>query len=306
MRWSLLCHCKRRTLNDKYELMDKIGDGKTGSVYAASKRDGNGGKFAVKLVSFDYLSSQNRRQALDSEIKILSQLTHRSIIGFVDVFEEKDAYAIVTERAEGELLSVLARYHAFQICERDIAFLIHDLLEAVSYLHHMGVTHRDIKLENIMCKSRNLHDGIVLIDFGLAHRYSKGSERPQGMNGTCHYMAPEMFGRESVYDHRIDIWAIGVVAFILLSGCYPFDAKFMSQVEDQIVLGSFAFPKDIVDSISDDAKDFISQILVPDPNLRASAATYLQHPWVQHWQKQSTNVYLTERLKQFGEQKMKL
>lgn len=303
---SLSCRCKRRTLSDTYELMDKIGEGKTGSVYAASKRDGNEGKFAAKLISFEYLSSQNRRQALESEIKILSKLGHRSIIRFVDVFEEKDAFVIVTERAEDELMTVLCRYYAFQICERDVAFLIHELLDAVSYLHHLGVTHRDIKLENIMCKSRDLHDGIVLIDFGLAHRYSKGNGRPQGMNGTCHYMAPEMFGKDSVYDHRIDIWAIGVVAFILLCGCYPFDAKFMSQVEDQIVSGSFTFPKDVVSVMSDAAKDFISQVLIPDPNSRASAAKHLKHPWVSSWRKQSTNVYCAERLKQFGEQKMNL
>jgi serine/threonine protein kinase len=102
-----------------------------------------------------------------------------------------------------------------------------------------------------------------------------------GMNGTCHYMAPEIFGKDSVYDNKIDIWAVGIVLFALLCGCFPFDDKFMSRVEDKIQEGKYEFPQEIDEAISNDAKKFVAYLLQVNPKDRPSAKVVLQHPWLQ-------------------------
>lgn len=284
---------RRRALEDKYELLHQVGEGKTGRVFLARRRrrsrassgggaDQDGSALvAVKLVARDYLSTPNRVEALREELAALEHVKHPHALRLLDVFQEAERVAIVTEHARGgEVLTAICNSESMAgYCEQDVAAVVRQVLEVLAYLHARGITHRDVKVENILSKAPDVRNGgVVLIDFGLAHRGHVGRADMTGMNGTPHYMAPEMFDRNGAYGSAVDLWAVGVVAFVLLFGRYPFDAKFLSQVEDKIVAGQFEIPHELV---SHDAAKFIRYLLVSDPLNRPPAALALQHPWLQ-------------------------
>ncbi|KAG7401325.1 hypothetical protein PHYBOEH_001741 [Phytophthora boehmeriae] len=294
---------KQPPFEDQYELLYQIGEGKTGQVFVAKRKAPNyrgraktlaeeqqrereqqecSKELAVKFVRQEYLSTPNRVEALESELSILGRVKHPGVLRLRQVIQDDDKFAIVTDRATGgEIMDAICRPEAPSICERDVAEIITQLLDVLAYLHLNGITHRDVKVENILCKTRNLRDGILLIDFGLAHMGTVGGMEMSGMNGTPHYMAPEMFHKHNHYGCAIDLWSLGVVTYVLLFGQFPFDAKFMSQVEDKILKGEFQYPKELESQVSSQAKKFIEYLLVLNPRERPPAAMALQHPWLQ-------------------------
>lgn len=265
---------------DAYELLELLGEGKTGKVYRVRAHQSPRFEAAAKVVRKQYLSTPQRRIAFDHELDVLKRLRHPSVVKLLDIFEDAEQFVVVTERVHGGgLLDVVCAPHAPPLRECDVAFIIHELLSATAYLHKQHVTHRDIKLDNVMCHTTDLRDGIVLIDFGLAQCSGRGELT--GMNGTVHYMAPEVFGRDSRYGNEVDIWAIAVLTFVLLFGRFPFDANFMSQVEDQICAGAYELPRELVGDVSPQAVKFIEYLMVTNPQDRPPAALALQHPWMQ-------------------------
>uniref|UniRef100_M4B1X6 Protein kinase domain-containing protein n=1 Tax=Hyaloperonospora arabidopsidis (strain Emoy2) TaxID=559515 RepID=M4B1X6_HYAAE len=290
---------------DTYDTLYQIGEGKTGQVYVVKKkkkkqqlrtgaaetlaekqlreREWENLEVAAKVVRQEYLSTPNRVEALQSELTILARVKHPGILRLREVFHDNDKVVIVTDKAKGgELLDAICRPEAPRLRECDVAEIVRQLLNVLAYLHLNGITHRDVKIENILCKSRTWQDGVVLIDFGLAHMSTVGgSAEMSGMNGTPHYMAPEMFRKTGCYDCAIDLWALGVVTYILLFGRFPFDAKFLSQVEDKISQGEFEYPAEFTSQVSPQAKKFIEYLLVLNPRERPPAALALQHPWLQ-------------------------
>lgn len=273
---------KGKSLEDKYELLQQLGEGKTGQVFLARHRQSRA-EVAVKIVRTAYLDTPARQEAFRSEIAILQLVKHPAVLKVFDVFQDDGKFAIVSERAAGgELMDAICDDTSRRVCESDVVNVVRELLGVLAHLHTRGITHRDIKMENVLVKSstRNLGDGILLIDFGLAHKGKPGVSEMFGMNGTCHYMAPEMFGRESRYGCEIDVWALGVVTFVLLFGKFPFDAKFLSQVEDKILACEFIFPEDLAPLVSHEAKKFIEYLLVVNPRERPPAAMALHHPWL--------------------------
>ncbi|KAI9912826.1 hypothetical protein PsorP6_005081 [Peronosclerospora sorghi] len=285
---------------DVYDTLYQIGEGKTGQVYAAKMKRPQyqsraktpieeqqrerqerecDEEVAVKIVQKAYLSTTNRIEALQSELAILGHVKHPGILRLRHVFQDDDKFAIVTDMASGgEIMDAICKAGSQRVRECDIAHIVRQLLDVLAYLHRNGIAHRDVKVENIMCKTQKLQDGVLLVDFGLAHR---GGIEMSGMNGTPHYMAPEMFRKHGRYDCAIDLWALGVVTYILLFGRFPFDAKFLSQIEDKIVQGVFAYPPDLESHVSPQAKKFIEYLLVLNPRERPPAEMALQHPWLQ-------------------------
>ncbi|CAH0521280.1 unnamed protein product [Peronospora belbahrii] len=294
---------KTPTFEDTYEIRYQIGQGKTGQVFVAKKKRSmyhNSAKtlvekqqrereerecddeVAVKIIRQEYLSTPNRIEAIQSELSILAHVNHPGILRLRNVFQDDNKIAIVTDRATGgEILDAICRPGAPRVCESDVAAIIRQLLSVLAYLHLNGITHRDIKVENILSKSQKLQDGVLLIDFGLAHMGTIGGREMSGMNGTPHYMAPEMYRKHGVYDFAIDLWSLGVVTYVLLFGQYPFDARFLSQIEDKVVKGEFKYPPELESKVSQQAKKFIEYLLVRNPHERPPAAMALQHPWLQ-------------------------
>ncbi|KAG1688643.1 hypothetical protein DVH05_003568 [Phytophthora capsici] len=294
---------KKPTFEDTYDTLYQIGEGKTGQVFVAKKKRPNyrhraktlaeeqqrereerecDEEVAVKFVRQEYLSTPNRVEALQSELAILARVKHPGVLRLRQVFQDDDKFAIVTDKATGgEVMDAICRPGGPRIRECDVAEIVRQLLSVLAYLHLNGITHRDVKVENILCKTPNLRDGVLLIDFGLAHMGTVGGAEMSGMNGTPHYMAPEMFHKHSYYDCAIDLWSLGVVTYVLLFGQFPFDARFMSQVEDKIVKGEFEYPEELEPMVSHQAKKFIEYLLVLNPRERPPAAMALQHPWLQ-------------------------
>ena len=260
-----------RSLESDYVLDDDIiGNGKTGHVRIGtciSTRT----QYAIKIVSMSYLlASSNRKSCLDNEISILSKLhSHPNIVSLHAVYKEEHRISIVMTLLSSQ--SVLSRIIkcSDDDHEREIANVIRSVATALEYVHSCDIIHRDIKPENILY-SRDGRD-IYVIDFGIANS--------RNMAGTSHFMAPEVFSNTDVTS-AVDIWALGITTYYMVFGTFPFDAKFLSLMEDKIKTGVFEFPSDRLSDCSVLVVDFIKQLLVVDPSRRPSASRVLEHPWL--------------------------
>ena len=163
--------------------------------------------------------------------------------------------------------------------EADASKVIKQILSAIKHLHDKNIAHRDLKPENIIfTSSEDQGISIKLIDFGLSKLLGIDNKVMMTKLGTPYYVSPEVL--EGIYDKRCDLWAIGVIAYILLSGTPPFNGRNEVEVFNKIRCCDYDFPDKQWSYISDEAKDFISKLLHPEPNKRMSAELALQHPWI--------------------------
>lgn len=153
------------------------------------------------------------------------------------------------------------------------------IIDAIAYCHSQGILHRDIKPENLLLQSKELGiSSLKIADFGLARLLEEGSLASTTC-GTPGYVAPEVL-KQKPYGKECDIWSIGVVAFILLSGTPPFYEEDNFALFEQIKACKYDFDVETWNTVSDEAKDFISKILVADPEKRITAEAMMQHPWM--------------------------
>jgi len=274
----------RRSFDKDYKILEQLGKGSTASCYECVHVP-SGESFAVKvinkrriLVMYKDLLPQFRR-----EVEVLSKLDHPNIIRLKQVFESREHIHVVTELARGgELFDYLVSRPNSTISEAGVSFLLRQCIAAVAHMHDHGVIHRDIKLENILLESTPKDDEkyqdirLKIIDFGLAKSFGDGC----GERGTAHtffgtvgYISPEMMDRKS-YTKAVDVWALGVVTFVLLCGVFPFHSS-----KQQPVDYTLRYP-DWVSGLSDSAKDLLQGLLQVDPNKRLTVRAALQHPWV--------------------------
>jgi calcium-dependent protein kinase len=185
----------------------------------------------------------------------------------------------------GELFDRLDEQPDYHYTEAECARLVKQMLSAVRYLHSKGIIHRDLKLENFLFSSTAQDSELKMIDFGLSKHFRYGEVQHEAV-GTPYTVAPEVI--RGSYDERCDIWAIGVITFLLLSGDPPFGGcggpEPLMTVRSNILQGIFSFqPSDIWQSVSRQARDFISELLVTDPQKRPTARTAQKHSWLQEW-----------------------
>lgn len=164
--------------------------------------------------------------------------------------------------------------------EADAAKIIKQILSAIKHLHDKNIAHRDLKPENIIFMKSNekTEINIKLIDFGLSKLLGINGKIMMTKLGTPYYVSPEVL--EGNYDKRCDLWAVGVIAFILLSGSPPFNGRNEIEVFNKIRCCDYEFPEKQWNYISEDAKDFIAKLLHPDPNKRMTAEHGLKHLWL--------------------------
>ena len=157
---------------------------------------------------------------------------------------------------------------------------IHQILSVINYIHKAGIVHRDITPENILLDTKGENAILKLVDFGSATYFTKGQNlTPKETYGTVYYIAPEVLGNN--YNEKCDIWSVGVILFILLSGSPPFNGENDNAIKDNVKKGEYKM-EDGWELVSTEAKSFIKKLLQKDLSLRYSAEEALQDPWLIH------------------------
>mmetsp|Transcript_14217 Transcript_14217/g.21855 ORF Transcript_14217/g.21855 Transcript_14217/m.21855 type:complete len:502 (-) Transcript_14217:136-1641(-) len=277
-----LTHEWHRDPYEKYEIVSTLGKGSTGAAYKVKPRSKNGDVgpkyYCMKEIQIERLTDESMEE-LKNEIEILKELDHPNIIRPHETFEWKTKFVIVMELASGGDL-----YTRFPYIEDQAAIIIGKLLSAITYMHDSGITHRDIKLENIIFEDESSSE-IKLIDFGFSKKFVKSKYLHERL-GSVYTVAPEVV--KGLYTEKADLWSVGVLAFMLLSnGEMPFaqgnteSRKFSrKQMVKNILRGSFNFEGPSWKDISQEAKDFISLLLVRDPDKRLGANQALHSKWM--------------------------
>jgi calcium-dependent protein kinase len=256
----------------------KLGKGSYGSVYLATHRV-TGDERAVKVMNVDRITSYYLRK-LHTEIAILKSLDHPNIIKLQDVFFGKRSVYIVTDLCRGgELFELLnsGKNQGFVFREDRASKLMKDMLSAVHYLHENGIVHRDLKLENFLFEDNNANSSLILIDFGLSKHFTP-EERLTQKVGSCYYTAPEVLNGN--YDCRCDIWSLGVLCYMLLSGSPPFYGKSVEDVYQAILTKDASFADKKFKHVSNCCMDFMKRLLVRDPRYRMTTGEALLHPFI--------------------------
>lgn len=289
-----------QTFHDKYTLSSEIlGEG-ANSIVALAKENCSGKDFAVKII--DKYEDYDRSRVL-REIDLLHFLRDcPNVLHLHDSYEENDRFYVVFEKMDGgPLLSHIQNKKFFT--EREASMVVKDIAVALKFLHDNGISHRDLKPDNILCVKKDSIVPIVICDFNLASGISmiRGDTTPDLYTpvGSAEFMAPEVvdaFVRDApAYDKRCDLWSLGVILYIMLSGKPPFQGncdedcdwerggscrECQSMLWHSIMDGDFSFPDEEWSDVSFEAKDLISHLLVKEPSKRYSVDSVLSHPWL--------------------------
>lgn len=271
-----------RHLENDYQLCEELGSGTIGKVYRAVERS-TGKAFAAKIIPTRKFAFQRSFSANDllQEARMLRNLHHPGIVSVRDAYNETTSFAIVMQLVEGgDLFDRVVKRGRYP--ESDARDTMTNLLSALAYLHMRGIAHRDIKPENILLRSKDSDVDVLITDFGLAKGAAVGSQGCRTFCGTPQYLAPEVMERHTKDNGKIsagydgaaaDIWSVGIVLFVLLSGTQP--------VNSSLEFKHYActFDDDIWQCISAEAKYIILQLTLADPCQRPTAASAPMMSW---------------------------
>lgn len=261
-------------LDRNYEQMELLGEGKFGQVYRVVSNI-TGEEFAAKHIECKRASEKKR---VKDEIDILQGVNHSKLIRLCEAYEDTDKIVQILEYLPGgELFERIIDCTYIALTEVDIAGFIEQLLTGLSYLHNCNIVHLDIKPENIVCQNQETFD-LKLVDFGLARRIDSKKDTCV-MQGTPDFVSPEVVNFEPI-SLSTDMWSVGVITYVLLSGLSPFLGDSNLQTFTNITTLNFTFDEEEFEPISNTAKDFINKLLVLKPKQRMSASEALLHPWI--------------------------
>ncbi|KAL3793600.1 hypothetical protein ACHAWO_001649 [Cyclotella atomus] len=297
---------KHANVWDYYQLIRLLGEGSIGSVSLVRRKKGTEGGsaypkksamqkilgccssiteavndtpnsnahlYAIKSIQLS-LVQQIYLDELKNEIEVLRSLDHPNIVKAYEVYESRRNLFVVMEFCSGGDLYIRAPY-----TENEAASLMTQLCSAISHMHKHDIVHRDLKFENVMFESKDEFSPIKVLDFGLSKKFLPGMTKlmTEGV-GTLYTMAPQVLN--GIYSSKADCWSLGVIAFVLLSQRKPFAAETRAKTKELIMRCQYRFDHRDWDGISQDAKDFVSSLIVYDPNKRFSAKKALDHPWL--------------------------
>ena len=215
-------------------------------------------------------------EMLEREINISKQLDNEYVLVVKEVVQTESTVMMVMDYiAGGELFEILKNEGILSLHQN--IRIITQVCEAVKYLHSLKICHRDIKPENILCTSSEEPFDIKLSDFGLSKQYR--SDMLSTSCGTLHYAPPEIVGSKGNYNESCDMWSVGVLTFVLLTGNFPFNGS-DEEVEKKIMTGSIDWDRVKEKDICEEAKDFISHLIVVKPENRLTAEQCLEHQFL--------------------------
>ncbi|XP_069322365.1 serine/threonine-protein kinase H2 [Eulemur rufifrons] len=259
----------------RYDIKALIGTGSFSWVVRVEQKTTKK-PFAIKVME---TRVREGREVCDSELNVLRRVRHCYIVQLLEIFEAQDRVYVVMELATGgELFDRLIAQGSFT--EGDAVRILRMVAEGIRYLHTLQITHRDLKPENLLYYHPGAESKILITDFGLAHSGNKrGDWMMRTLCGTPEYIAPEVLLRKP-YTSAVDMWALGVITYVLLSGFLPFDDESHTRLYRKILKGKYNYTGEPWPSISHLAKDFIDKLLILEASHRMSAGQALQHPWV--------------------------
>ncbi|KAG1654179.1 Myosin light chain kinase family member 4 [Nymphon striatum] len=237
------------------------GEGKFGIVYKCNEKS-TGRVLAAKFV---VTTQPQDRNDVIREVQIMQDLQHPRLLQLYDAFDDGGKkMCLVLELIEGGELFERVIDDDFILTEKACSIFLKQICEGVGFMHSRKVLHLDMKPENVLCVSRT-GNRIKLIDFGLARRFDP-KKKLQVLFGTPEFAAPEVVNFDSI-GYKTDIWSIGVITYVLLSGLSPFMGDTDCETMANVTRGEFDFDDDSFDDISDEAKDFIEKVLVKKQRL---------------------------------------
>ena len=276
-------------IGKSYEFIKELGKGSYGQVFRCQNKI-TGNVYACKKMSKKKIKN---KEQFKTEINLLRATDHPNIIKLYDIYEDnKYMYLIMEECNGGEFFDSLAKRakEKKMYTEKECARIFKQILEAVNYLHAHGVCHRDLKPENILFSNVADDSCLKLIDFGLS-KVMDGDNTLKGTVGTTFYMAPEVITGN--YNEKCDIWACGIILYIMLCGKPPFYSQDEEELKKKICSMKYDFNHPEFKKVSQDAIELIKKILVP-PEKRLSASEILSTPWLKENAPHATGENLKE------------
>ncbi|KAG2468444.1 KPCD3 kinase, partial [Polypterus senegalus] len=255
-----------------------LGSGQFGIVYGGKHRK-TGRDVAIKVIDKMRFPTKQESQ-LRNEVAILQNLHHPGIVNLECMFETPERVFVVMEKLHGDMLEMILSSEKSRLPERITKFLVTQILVALRHLHFKNIVHCDLKPENVLLASAEPFPQVKLCDFGFARIIGEKSFR-RSVVGTPAYLAPEVL-RSKGYNRSLDMWSVGVIIYVSLSGTFPFNED--EDINDQIQNAAFMYPPNPWKEISSEATDLINNLLQVKMRKRYSVDKSLSHPWLQDYQ----------------------
>ncbi|XP_017783475.1 PREDICTED: myosin light chain kinase, smooth muscle-like [Nicrophorus vespilloides] len=276
----------------KYDILEELGKGRYGVVHRVVDKTTNQ-KLAAKFIR---CRTAKDRDKVQDEIDIMNLLRHSKLLQLAAAFENSKETIMVMEYISGGELFERVVADDFTLTEKDCILFMRQICEGVAYMHSQNVVHLDLKPENIMCHTRTSHE-IKIIDFGLAQKLDP--DRPtKVLFGTAEFIPPEIINYEHIGTES-DMWCLGVICYVLLSGLSPFMGDNDAETFANITRAEYDFDDEAFDAVSQHARDFIGALLLKRKEDRMSAESSLKHEWLDPESHTNTVVISTDKLKKF-------
>ncbi|XP_058256006.1 serine/threonine-protein kinase D1 isoform X2 [Hemibagrus wyckioides] len=255
-----------------------LGSGQFGIVYGGKHRK-TGRDVAIKII--DKLRFPTKQESqLRNEVAILQNLHHPGVVNLECMFETPERVFVVMEKLHGDMLEMILSSEKGRLPERITKFLVTQILVALRHLHFKNIVHCDLKPENVLLASADSFPQVKLCDFGFARIIGEKSFR-RSVVGTPAYLAPEVL-RNKGYNRSLDMWSVGVIIYVSLSGTFPFNED--EDIHDQIQNAAFMYPPNPWKKVTPEAIDLINNLLQVKMRKRYSVDKSLSHPWLQDYQ----------------------
>lgn len=268
---------KQEDVRDKYVLGEVLGSGSFGQVIEVKLKDYPDKARACKIIERGEEDEEDEWSVsalFRREVSLLQTMNHRNIVRFWDFHADKHFLYVVMDICRGgEIFDMVLALKRFT--EDDAAILGAQMLSAIDYIHKMSIMHRDIKAENFLLAEKSPTATVKMIDFGMAVKFKPGEEFHE-LCGSPHYLAPELIGQR--YGHLVDIWAFGVMMYLMMYGHYPFDADHTKAIMVKVIAGTIRWVTKV--RLSDRTVKFLKRVLASKATKRISAEVALQHEWI--------------------------